>query len=84
METPQNKTWDSGVGIVSETHGQTGAGIKRTVINPKTYSTHNRARKYGQSRDPAPITMLDGSERWTPLPFWRHDGVIYLYKEAKA
>ena len=83
MEIKTIKTWDSGVGIVSEQAEQTGASIRRTVFRPKTYSTHARAIKYGSSRDPAPITMLDGSERWTPLPFWRRDGAIYMYSESE-
>lgn len=75
MSTAQN-TWDSGQGVVTE------SGLMRTVVRPKTYSTHNRAATYGHSRDPAPITMLDGSTRWIALPFWRHTGESYSYKES--
>ena len=84
MNTTTIKTWDSGVGIVTEVDGISSASIVRTVVKPKTYSTCERAARLGCHRDPAPIKMLDGSERWIALPFWKHDGSIYLYTEAAA
>lgn len=77
------KTWDSGVGIITEAAEQTtAASIERTVFKPHTYSSHERAARYGQFRDPAPIKMLDGSERWIAMPFWKADGRVYLYTEV--
>ncbi len=77
------RTWESGVGIVSESENQPmKTAIQRTVKNPKTYSTHERACRYGFSRNPAPIKMVNGSTRWIAMPFSRHDGVIYMYSEV--
>lgn len=69
------KTWNSGIGIVTED------GECRYVHKPKTYSTHQRAIKYGGCRSPAPIKMLGGETRWIALPFWRVAGGCYLYVE---
>src|SRR5574337_225107 len=39
-----------------------------TVKNPRTYSTHNICLRYQGCA--APITMLDGTERWIGLKFF--------------
>jgi hypothetical protein len=55
----------------------------RLIYKPVTYSTHNRAAKHGNFRDPSPITMLTGLERWVARPFWSHRayGGFYTYRE---
>ena len=55
----------------------------RLIYKPVTYSTHDRAAKYGKCRDPSPITMLSGRERWVARPFWssRAYGGFYTYRE---
>ncbi len=55
----------------------------RLIYRPVTYSTHDRAAKYGNCRDPSPITMLSGRERWVARPFWssRAYGGFYTYRE---
>lgn len=56
--------------------------VSFNVISPKTYSTHERACRYGQVRGAAPIKMLDGSDRWVALPFYLARGRVALYNEA--
>lgn len=53
-----------------------------SVSKPKTYTTHERACRYGQVRDAAPIEMLDGSQRWIASPFYGASGKIKIYKEV--
>jgi hypothetical protein len=55
----------------------------RLIYKPVTYSTHDRAAKYGNCRDPSPITMLTGRVRWVARPFWsnRAYGGFYTYRE---
>jgi hypothetical protein len=52
------------------------------VRNPKFYSSHERACRYGQVRGASPIDMLDSTKGWVALPFFGADGRVNLYKEV--
>lgn len=82
-----DNTWDSGLGVITETVRRPDPNGKwalfdRAVFKPKTYATHSNACRYGHTRNASPIQMLDGSERWTPLPFFRPCGNINSYRET--
>lgn len=67
--------------IISESEEKHGS-ILRVLKNPKTYRTHDSAMRYGQVRQAAPITMINGSKLWVAMPFHGARGLIYLYEEG--
>lgn len=48
----------------------------------KLYSTCNRAEKFGNCRDAAPIFDANGIQKWVALPFWSKGSPILYYTEA--